>query len=97
MAPTNKEKLSVKTPSGAGRVKSTSLRTSLTPQAPEYPADTLKVIIGDKARSSRCAPEFLQEVAAAKRVKFDLFEDLGRKFKLMTGKEAVGFYKRFLK
>lgn len=55
------------------------------------------MIIGGKGRRSRCAPEFLQEVALAKRVQFDLLEDLGRKFKIIAGKEAVGFYKRFLK
>ena len=97
VAYSNKEKLSVNTLSGAGRVELSSSRTPYTPQAPECPSDTLKVVVGDKGRRSRCAPEFLQEVASAKRVQSDLLEDLGRKFKFMTGKEAVAFYKRFLK
>jgi hypothetical protein len=32
----------------------------------------------------------------AKRPQPDLFEDMGRKFKILTGKEAIGYYKRFL-
>jgi hypothetical protein len=91
-----KEKLSVNTFTVTRRGES-SPRTPFTSQAPECPADTLKMIIGGKGRRSRCAPEFLQEVALAKRVQFDLLEDLGRKFKIIAGKEAVGFYKRFLK
>jgi hypothetical protein len=65
------------------------------PQLPELPADTLKVIVGEKARRSRCGPEFLEEVA--KGGSFDVFEDLGRKFKIITGAEAIVFYKKFLK
>jgi hypothetical protein len=95
-APSGKEKLTVET-SQIVRRNSSGPRTPKTPQAPERPADTLKVVIGDKGRRSRCAPEFLREVATVKRVQFDLLENLGRKIKIITGKEAVGFYKRFLK
>lgn len=96
MTPSSREKLVVK-PSPVARRESSTPRTPFPPQAPEYPADTLKAIIGNKGRRSRCAPEFLCEVATAKRVQFDLLEKLGRKFKIITGKEAVGFYRRFLK
>lgn len=65
------------------------------PQLPELPADTLKVIVGEKARRSRCGPEFLEEVA--KGGSLDVFEAMGRKFKIVTGPEAIGFYKKFLK
>jgi len=88
-APNSREILAVKTSFGAYPESP----TSFTPQPPECPADTLKVVIGDKGRRSRCAPEFLHEVAVAKRSQYDL----GRKFKIITGKEAIVFYKRFLK
>ncbi|KAF9469530.1 hypothetical protein BDZ94DRAFT_1303240 [Collybia nuda] len=65
------------------------------PQLPELPADTLKVIVGEKTRRSRCGPEFLEEVA--KGGSFEVFEEKGRKFKIAMGPEAIGLYKRFLK
>jgi hypothetical protein len=93
MTPSSKDRLALKT-SQIARRDSSSPRT---PQAPERPADTLQLVIGNKGRRSRCAPEFLHEVATAKHVQFDLLENLGRKINIITGKEAVGFYKRFLK
>lgn len=51
-------------------------------------------MVGEKRRRSRCPPEFLEEVA--KGGSFEIFEQLGRKFKIITGSEAVAFYKKFL-
>lgn len=91
------ENTPVKSFSVVRRGQSSPSKPPPAPQAPERPADTLKVVVGDKGRRSRCAPEFLHEVAIAKQVQHDLIQDLGRKFKIIAGKEAVGFYKRFLK
>ncbi|RDB19311.1 hypothetical protein Hypma_013446 [Hypsizygus marmoreus] len=83
------EKLVVKT---ADMRREPSIKTS-SPR-PELPGETLAVMIGGKVRRSRCAPEFLEEVA--KGVSSEVFEDLGRKFKIITGSDAVAFYKKFL-
>ena len=91
------ENPTVKSFSVIRRGQSSPPKPPLAPQAPERPADTLKVVVGDKGRRSRCAPEFLHEVATAKYLQHGLLQDLGRKFKIIAGKEAVGFYKRFLK
>ncbi|KAG5642555.1 hypothetical protein DXG03_002568 [Asterophora parasitica] len=61
---------------------------------PEYPGETLAVVVGESSRRSRCTPEFLQ--LASKRNLNDTFEDLGKKFTIVTGSEAVTFYKSFL-
>ncbi|KAF5385362.1 hypothetical protein D9615_001010 [Tricholomella constricta] len=61
---------------------------------PEFPAETLAFMMGGASRRSRCPPEFLQTVA--QRNLSDTFDDLGKKFTIVTATEAATFYKKFL-
>ncbi|KAF8079224.1 hypothetical protein FPV67DRAFT_103726 [Lyophyllum atratum] len=61
---------------------------------PEVPAETLAVMVGDPCRRSRCSPEFLEDMA--KRSSSEIYEEFGKKFRIITGSEAVTFYKKFL-
>ncbi|GLB43636.1 hypothetical protein LshimejAT787_1401480 [Lyophyllum shimeji] len=61
---------------------------------PEVPAESLAVMVGGPSRRSRCAPEFLQEMA--NRSSAEIYEEFGKKFTIITGSEAVTVYKKFL-
>ncbi|KAG6853142.1 hypothetical protein C0991_006581 [Blastosporella zonata] len=58
-----------------------------------HPGETLPVLLGDRTRRSRCTPEFLLELAA--RDTSEHFEEYGKKLKIITGTEAVEFYKQY--
>ncbi|KAG6819471.1 hypothetical protein H0H93_011511 [Arthromyces matolae] len=61
---------------------------------PEVPAETLPVMLGNRTRRSRCTPEFLLEISS--RDPQELYEEHGKKLKIITGSEAIIFYKKFL-
>ncbi|KAG6815824.1 hypothetical protein H0H87_010968 [Tephrocybe sp. NHM501043] len=82
------EKLAVKT---AGLQLEPSMKTA-SPR-PEVPGETLPVLLGHRTRRSRCTPEFLLEMAA--RDPSEIFEDYGKKLKIITGPDAISFYKQF--
>ncbi|KAG5715716.1 hypothetical protein E4T56_gene169 [Termitomyces sp. T112] len=83
------EKLAVKT---AALHLEPATKTGL--PRPDFPAETLPVMLGDRTRRSRCSPEFLLEMSA--RDPSDFFKQHGKKLKIITGPEAVTFYKKFL-
>ncbi|KAG5719560.1 hypothetical protein E4T56_gene14200 [Termitomyces sp. T112] len=59
---------------------------------PESPVETLPVILGDRTRHSRCPPEFLVEMSARDPRIF--LSSMGKNLKIITGPEAVTFYKK---
>ncbi|KAG6917388.1 hypothetical protein DXG01_002767 [Tephrocybe rancida] len=88
-APDAFEKLAVKT---AGIQLEPSMKTA-SPR-PEAPSETLPVMLGRRTRRSRCTPEFLFDMSA--RDPSEIYEEYGKKLRIITGPEAVAFYKKFL-
>ncbi|KAG6885144.1 hypothetical protein C0993_005507 [Termitomyces sp. T159_Od127] len=70
------------------------LRLETRPPRPEFPAEILTVMLGDRTRRSRCTPEFLLEMSA--RDPSEFLVQHGKKLKIITGPEAVTFYRKFL-
>ncbi|KAG5639658.1 hypothetical protein H0H81_008819 [Sphagnurus paluster] len=84
------EKLYVKT---AGIQRSSSFKTG-SPLRPDDPLETLTDILGESRRRSRCPPEFLLEKSS--RSLSETYMELGKKFTIVTGSDAMKLYKKFL-
>lgn len=69
-----------------------------TPSPTERPSDMLSIMLGDdlKVRRSKCVAEFLEEVGKGGSSEAEPFRELGRKFEIVTGTDAVAFYKKFV-
>ncbi|KAG6894164.1 hypothetical protein C0992_007273, partial [Termitomyces sp. T32_za158] len=86
-----------RTPDGTEKltVITRGLHLETGPPRPEFPAEILPVMLGDRTRRSRCPPEFLLEMTARDPAEF--LERHGKKLKIITGPEAVTFYRKFLR
>lgn len=69
-------------------------RTTHHRQHREITPETLKLLAGDRARRSRCDPEFLEEFAKAIS---DHNKETDGNYKIITGSEARAVYKKYLK